>query len=73
MTPRGHHKKNNYILNKKGHRPKYTIYKHVLDNYKKSLSVSNFGILSVVCRCRCNCRFRLYVARLQPTPAYVEA
>ena len=45
-------------------RPKWAIYKYVLDNSKKCLSVGNFGILSVVC---------LSVARLQPIPAYVEA
>ena len=39
------------------------IYKYVSDNSKKCLSVCYFGILSVAC---------LSVARLQPTPAYVE-
>ena len=33
---------------KKDPRTKWTIYKHVLDNYKKCLSVGNSGILSVV-------------------------
>ena len=59
----------NYFCNfwKKGPRPKWTIYKHISDNSKKCLSVGSFEILSVVVICR------LYVARLQPTPAYVEA
>ena len=48
-------------FHKKGPRPKWTIYKHVLDDSKKCLSV----VVVVVCR--------LSVARLQPTPAYVEA
>ena len=46
-------------LPEKGPRPKWTICKHVSDNSKKCLSVGNFWILSA--------------ARLQPTPAYVEA
>ena len=32
-----------------GSRPKLTIYKRVSDNYKKCLSIGNFGILYVVC------------------------
>ena len=40
-------------------------YKHESDKNNKYLSVTNFGILSVVC-CLSS------VACLQPTPAYVE-
>ena len=32
----------------KGHRSKWTIYKHVSDNSRKCLSVGNSGILSIV-------------------------
>ena len=35
-------------LSEKGPRPKWTIHKHVSDNFKKWLSVGNSGILSVV-------------------------
>ena len=38
----------------KGPRPKWTVYKHISDKFKKCLSVGNSGILlvvwSVVCR-----------------------
>ena len=64
------------------------IYKHVLDNFKNSLFVGNFGILSVIC-CLWSvvcCLFLFSVvcsmqsvvcslwslARLQPIPAYVD-
>ena len=50
---------------KKGPRHKWTIYKHESDQNNKCLSVGNFGILSVI--------RRLSVARLQPTPVYLEA
>ena len=36
---------------KKGPRSEWTIYKHVSDNSKKSLSVGNSGILSVIVVC----------------------
>ena len=48
---------------KKGPRPKWTIYKHKSVKNEKYLSIVNFGIPSVVVWCS--------VARLQPTPAYV--
>ena len=35
---------------KKGPRPRWTIYKNELNKNKRCLSVSIFGILSVVCR-----------------------
>ena len=35
-------------IQKKGRRPKWTIYKHVSDKNKTCLSADNFGILSVV-------------------------
>ena len=55
---------------KKGPRPKWTIYKHISDKSKKSLSVGNFGIPSVICRHLTIC---LAVARLQHIPAYIKA
>ena len=36
------------LADKKAPRPKSTIYKYVLDNSKKCMSVGNFVILSVV-------------------------
>ena len=46
---------------KKGPRSKWTIYKHVLDNSKKCLTVGNLEFC-----------LSSSVARQQPTPAYVE-
>ena len=50
-------------IQKKGLIPEWTIYKHVLENSKKCLSIGNFRILPS----------SLSVTRLQATPAYVEA
>ena len=52
---------------KKVPRPKWTIYKHVSDNSKKGLSIGNFFF------CLSSLSSVYSVARLQPTPAYVEA
>ena len=55
---------------KKDSRPKWAIYKHESDKNKKCLSVSNFGILSVVVicstptACASLCRFLEYLLKL---------
>ena len=76
-----------FTTSEKSPRSKWTIYKHESDKNKKLLSVGYFGILSVICPSSI-CLSSVYlsvvcvsvclpvclssVARLQPTPAYVE-